>query len=199
MDKFEAKSLITRKAMSAALKKLMVKKPLREITVSEVTEACGFHRQTFYYHFTTIKDLLRWTFETDIKEFVRKNPVNGPWQEALKLIFVFLSKNKTFCLAAYHSLGRETIIDFFGENLNFAVSAVIRKQAAETPIDEKNIEFLTTVTSGALISIVEKWLCGEITWDADEIVQNISYVAEDLTAGARLRYEQKIKQTAKYK
>lgn len=83
---------------------------------------------------------------------------------------------------------------FLRENLNFAVSAVIRKQAAETPIDEKNIEFLTTVTSGALISIVEKWLCGEITWDADEIVQNISYVAEDLTAGAKLRYEQKVKE-----
>ena len=78
MDKFEAKSLITRKAMSAALKKLMVKKPLREITVSEVTDACGFHRQTFYYHFTTIKDLLRWTFETDVKEFIRKKSGKRP-------------------------------------------------------------------------------------------------------------------------
>ena len=191
MDKFEAKSVITRKAMSSALKKLMVKKPLHEITVTDITNACGFHRQTFYYHFTTIKDLLRWTFESDVEGFIRKNPATESWRDGLNMMFAFLSKNKKFCLAAYNSLGRDAIINFFGENLNLIITSVIRNLTAEIQIEEKSIDFMTTVTSGALISIVERWLRGEITWSTEEIVQNISYVAEDLAAGAKLRYKQK--------
>jgi AcrR family transcriptional regulator len=43
-------SEITKRALSASLKKLLGSKPLSKITVSDITADCGVNRQTFYYH-----------------------------------------------------------------------------------------------------------------------------------------------------
>jgi AcrR family transcriptional regulator len=51
---------ITKRAMSASLKKLLLQKPLKDITVGDITDDCGVNRQTFYYHFQDIADLIEW-------------------------------------------------------------------------------------------------------------------------------------------
>ena len=57
--KHEVTSLNTKKALAAALKELMTKKPLSKITVSDIISVCGVNRKTFYYHFQDIYDLLK--------------------------------------------------------------------------------------------------------------------------------------------
>ena len=51
-------SEITKKALATSLKKLLSKKELSKITISNITDDCGVNRQTFYYHFRDIYDLL---------------------------------------------------------------------------------------------------------------------------------------------
>lgn len=48
--------------LADSLRKLMVTKPLSKISIREITEDCGVNRQTFYYHFHDIFDLLEWMF-----------------------------------------------------------------------------------------------------------------------------------------
>ena len=55
----------TKKALADALKKMMVIKPIDRITVNDLVETCGVSRQTFYYHFDDVYDLLEWVFEVD--------------------------------------------------------------------------------------------------------------------------------------
>ena len=55
----------TKKALADALKKMMVIKPIDRITVNDLVETCGVSRQTFYYHFDDVYDLLEWVFEED--------------------------------------------------------------------------------------------------------------------------------------
>nr|MCH9869423.1 TetR/AcrR family transcriptional regulator [Serratia marcescens] len=42
--------------LTEALTKLMVKKPLDQITIAELTEEAGLARRTFYRHVKTIDD-----------------------------------------------------------------------------------------------------------------------------------------------
>ena len=44
----------TKRALEASLKKLLLRKPLNKITISDITEDCGVNRMTFYYHFKDI-------------------------------------------------------------------------------------------------------------------------------------------------
>ena len=54
-------SQVTKRALEASLKKLLLEKPLHKITVSDITDDCGINRMTFYYHFKDIYDLVEWS------------------------------------------------------------------------------------------------------------------------------------------
>ena len=53
-------SNITKQALEASLKRLLLQKPLTKITIADITEDCGVSRMSFYYHFLDIYDLLVW-------------------------------------------------------------------------------------------------------------------------------------------
>ena len=52
-------SQVTKRALEASLKNLLLQKPLSKITISDITEDCGINRMTFYYHFKDIYDVRR--------------------------------------------------------------------------------------------------------------------------------------------
>ena len=54
----------TRKAIMEAFLKILDEKPLGKITIRDIVDECGINRNTFYYHFADIPELL----ETIIKE-----------------------------------------------------------------------------------------------------------------------------------
>ena len=86
MGKRYKTSETTCQAISGALKQLMTQKPLERITVAEIMDTCGMRRQHFYYYFTDIYDLLRWTFEKEAlvllqqQKGARKNPLHRYFQ-----------------------------------------------------------------------------------------------------------------------
>lgn len=51
-------SNITKKQLEEALKQCLLQKSFDKITISDLTEACGISRMTFYYHFKDIYDLV---------------------------------------------------------------------------------------------------------------------------------------------
>ena len=51
-------SQITKHALEASLKHLLLEKPLPKISIADITEDCGISRMTFYYHFKDIYDLI---------------------------------------------------------------------------------------------------------------------------------------------
>ena len=52
----------TKRALGASLKKLLAEKPLDKITVGDITQDCEVNRQTFYYHFKDVYDLIEWVY-----------------------------------------------------------------------------------------------------------------------------------------
>ena len=61
-------SLVTKRALEASLKNLLLKKPLDKITINDIADDCGINRMTFYYHFRDIYDLVEWSCAEDAKK-----------------------------------------------------------------------------------------------------------------------------------
>ena len=70
-------SELTKKALAVSLKKLLSKKELSKITISNITDECGVNRQTFYYHFKDIYDLLEWIYKNMCNFLVIKSFMSG--------------------------------------------------------------------------------------------------------------------------
>ena len=49
--KYEITSYNTKRMLAESLKKLLCRRPLSKVTVSEIVADCKVNRKTFYYHF----------------------------------------------------------------------------------------------------------------------------------------------------
>ena len=64
---------ITKQALANSLRHLLEKKSLSKITIKDIVEDCGVNRQTFYYHFQDVYDLVDWIFHNDFDRVLAEN------------------------------------------------------------------------------------------------------------------------------
>ena len=93
----------TKQALGSALKQMLAVKPIEKIAVKDLVEICGVNRQTFYYHFDDVYDLLEWVFEEDAKKVLPREVVYEHWQDDVILFFSYLRDNRSFALNIYNS------------------------------------------------------------------------------------------------
>ena len=60
----------TKQKLADSLRSILETKPLDKVTINDLTDACGVNRQTFYYHFHDIYDLIDWIFVTETERAV---------------------------------------------------------------------------------------------------------------------------------
>ena len=80
-------SLVTKRALEASLKNLLLKKPLDKITINDIADDCGINRMTFYYHFRDIYDFVEWSCAEDAKKALDGKKTYQTWQQGLLQIF----------------------------------------------------------------------------------------------------------------
>ena len=189
MGKEYKSSAATRRAISEALKALMLQKPLDKITIGEIMDACGMRRQHFYYYFTDIYDLLRWTFEEEALQLRREQSGDLPWQEGLLQLFHYIADHRAICLSALDSLGREYLKQLFETDISGIVRRTVDLLARENgfpenaAMEDTAVRFLTL----ALAGVMESWLRGELTQTPEELIGIFSTIFQDYIRGVKLR------------
>lgn len=86
-------SQVTKRALEASLKKLLLERPLDKITVTDIAEDCGINRMTFYYHFRDIYDLVEWACQEDARRILDGKRTYTTWQEGFRRILDGLIDN----------------------------------------------------------------------------------------------------------
>lgn len=95
--------------LAEALKNMMATVPLDSISVTTLSKKCHVNRQTFYYHFHDIYDLLTLVF---LNEEVPHAEETKNIKELLKCIYNYYSKNKSFIDATLNSAGKDLFEEF---------------------------------------------------------------------------------------
>ena len=118
----------TKESLAAALKQMMTVKPIDKITVKDLVEICGVNRQTFYYHFDDVYDLLEWVFEEDANRVLPHKVVFEHWREDVMIFMKYLEENGSFTLNVYNSNSRVYMLRYLEEKMaacirSFAVIA----------------------------------------------------------------------------
>lgn len=179
----------TKHALATALKEAMAQKSLDKITISELTHACSIRRQSFYYHFEDIYDLLRWMFENEAISLLRQQEGALLWKEGLLQLFHYLEENRAVCLCALRSMGREHIRRFFEADIYAIIHLTIEQLADEIGIRSHldsfvDVEMLTHFYVVALAGIMESWLQGEIDRTPEQLIQFADTILNDQVRGA---------------
>jgi len=184
-------SNMTKKMLAASLKKLMNEKPLHAITVKEIVAKCGIHRQTFYYHFEDVHDLVRWMYEEETFDLLMNSEEVFCWQDKILQLFSYISENRAMCICTLNSVSRETLKNFFTADLERVVRDVVLTYGRGLPSSEEYVEYLTHFYTVAFAGIVESWILGELDLTPEMIVTYMEKTVEDQLNGALMRYTEK--------
>ena len=135
-------SEITKRAFASSLKKMLAKKPLEKIRIIDITEYCGVNRQTFYYHFKDIYDLLEWVYTNEATKALGEKKTYETWQQGFKQIFQYIVNNKEFVLTTFNSVSREYLERYLYNEVYLLLIGVVEEKAKGIPVREKDKSFI---------------------------------------------------------
>ena len=148
----------TKKALADALKKMMALKPIDRITVNDLVETCGVSRQTFYYHFNDVYDLLEWVFEEDANANLPSEVVYDNWQNDVIMWFKYLYENSSFALNVYNSNSRLYMLRYIKGRLYACIRSFSEIVAEGREIDRADFEFIVEFYSNIVVGLISQWM-----------------------------------------
>ena len=167
-------SEITKRAFASSLKKMLAKRPLEKIRVIDITEDCGVNRQTFYYHFKDIYDLLEWVYTNEATKALGGKKTYETWQQGFKQIFQYILNNKEFVLSTFNSVSREYLERYLYNEVYLLLIGVVEEKAKGIPVREKDKSFIADFYKYAVVGIVLDWIRTGMKEEADEIIERLN-------------------------
>jgi probable dihydroxyacetone kinase regulator len=149
--------IYTKNAMKAALKKIIKKKPLSKITISDIAEECGISRMTFYYHFKDIYDLVEWCVISDAQAVAEGNVSLDTWENELVTIFKMALLNKEFYLPLFNSMDKDLSERYILRYTDRVAERIVDEALENIETSENNRKRLASYYSHAIAGIISCW------------------------------------------
>ncbi|TCZ80839.1 TetR family transcriptional regulator [Paenibacillus albiflavus] len=171
-------SLMTKNALAASLKAMMERSSLDKITVKDLVADCGVNRQTFYYHFQDIYDLLGWIYKREALDSISNYRTYNTWQQGFLKIFQYVLDNKKFCMSTYRSMGREHLELFLHQAVFDLLMSVIEEVNANMQVRVEDKDFIANFYTYAFIGIMLEWIRNDMSEDPRVMIDRLSVLIE---------------------
>ena len=126
----------TKLKMGEALKKLVNYKAFSKITVGDIVTECGLNRNSFYYHFENMFDLLYWTYDQEIQNIVTSfQKANADYTQSFEFILSYIDQNINLCQAAYESLGENDLENMIERDLKLFLTVSVAHVTEELKVE----------------------------------------------------------------
>lgn len=171
-------SVKTKMKMALALKELMETMSFDKITVSDITDKCDIHRQTFYYHFQDKHEILEWyvsreLFEPFLNGFNFENMYNK-----FNIFFTTMYENKKFYQSVL-KIDSANIIDFISKLIKGEFNNLMSDLGRSKNIPSSNeSEIFSEFFGYGLAGIAIQWAKEGMKKKPQELTGEIMYLVE---------------------
>ena len=166
----------TEEAIANSLKKLLQKKPLNKITISDIADDCGINRMTFYYHFKDIYDLVEWICNEIADKSLEGSINSKAWTQGLSKILNAVLEERVFFSAIYHSLEHTTMEKYIYKVFNVCILGTSKEFVGDRNISEEDLKFIADFYTYAFTGILMQWIGTGFKKTPDELVEKISTI-----------------------
>ena len=159
----------TKAALEESLKRLLLKKPLDKITITDITTDCGISRMAFYYHFKDKYDVINWIFYTEITPLIGDTVSIDKWGSGMRALCHYILENKTFYTNVVQFEGQNSLADCLMEFYENLVQNIILNDGGEKVLRPNRSKlspaFMPTVCR------VSCWIGLEMAWSRSPMQQ----------------------------
>ncbi len=180
-----AKALATKRAMARALRCLLQEEPLSRISIRALTAQAGVDRQTFYYHFDSLDDLVSFACHDALSAIYHFSFDGLDAEEAFSTVVSQVYENRDLLAPILKGSGRPLLRDVLQGDVHDALMTGARTMidACGVQVDEASLEFAVMYVQYASASIVVDWLVGIIESDQRQITRLLSASFEQQIRG----------------
>ena len=162
----------TKQAIVDCTISLAEQKPLKKITVGEIVKLCGITRNTFYYHFHDIYDVLDFAIQDKLKDLVECDPTDD--DQAIFDVIEFTVMYKKVWRNLYKTLGQEALQRYIISRMHSVFVKYINLHLGDYKISDTDLGIFTTYFEEALFGVLVRWIRGESKGDTPEEMHAIS-------------------------
>ena len=171
--------MITKQAIASAAHDLAMRKSLDKITVKDIVAECHITRQTFYYHFKDILDLLEWGIKWEMDQLLKRSQACENIEDALLAYVRTIDSvdHRQVMLKISNSRYRDAFHRFMVREIRHYFMEVCRQKKLLEDLPIKEAGFLMDFYAGALVNLYEQWIC-EDNMDVEEKIHLIVRVMQ---------------------
>ncbi|MGI6713809.1 MAG: TetR/AcrR family transcriptional regulator [Bacilli bacterium] len=171
----------TERKLGNTLKTLMMTEPLEAITVKKIADRCRVNRQTFYYHFRNIYDLLTWIY---LHEEIPAIEEASTWKEGLVRILEYVNENSEFITNTLASAGRELFIEFLYNTIYGSQLRIIDDLDVDNALEEETRKFISQFYAPSFVYVIVRWIDGGRVEKPEHLIAQLEVFASTYLTSA---------------
>ena len=144
----------TKKMISYAFLELAKKKNIDKITVKDIVEKVDITRQTFYYHYKDIMDVIEWSLEQKMSEILEKSLQAESMEKSIRELLSLVEENTDIFNKLMNSQKRELIERLLVETIRSYMKKMIDRTELFMDMRRSDLEVAINYHSFALAGIL---------------------------------------------
>lgn len=149
-------SQLTQKAIVETTMRLVEQKTVKKITIRDIVEACGITRNTFYYYFHDIYEVLEYALAAG---FERIGEESESFEDFLGSSFAFCVEYQKVLYNLYHSVGYESLADYLKKQVRPHLLGYLKSLRGENRDKERDEKLICVLCEEALVGTLMRWIC----------------------------------------
>ena len=146
-----------RETIANAAKTLLFDKKVRKLTVKDIVEECHITRQTFYYHFEDIPDLMAWSLRRNFDRVIAQCQAQKNGEEALRyLLSAAVNARPMLKKGMQRNYGEELERQLEGLLMDF-LSHVAASRGLYARVSAREAELLLRYHCGGVMFLLRDW------------------------------------------
>ena len=164
----------TRQAIMYSLLKLLQEKSIDKITVKDICELCEINRNTFYYYYSDIyqvlEELLKFETEKSLKE---DQKYESFYEDFLKRYHLIIEYKKAV-YNLYNSKNRDLILKYFQDITEDFVEKYVYKEVKGKKLLPEDIKFIIDFYSSSMSGNIFRWMRKGMQEKQEQLIYKLS-------------------------
>lgn len=149
--------------------KMLEKEDIDKITVTKLIGECHISRQTFYYHFRDIMDVLDWTFRRSTQELAQRSLEAEDPIGALTAYVAFVRQHKTKLEKLLYSRRWVQIEVMLTETVMIYLAEMARGKGKDISVSVDDLEVMLRFYASGIVGVLLQYV-GKPHLDEEKLV-----------------------------
>ncbi len=147
----------TKRKLRASLMKMVLRKPLRSITVKELTNDADVNRSTFYFHYQDVKAMIQEMEGEFFNDFAAAlEAIDQKSHDSLLILAKCLENHMDLCKIVLGSNGDMEFLEQMKNIIELKISRIWKSAVPEMSDDE--LQILDAFLIGGVVSTLQRWV-----------------------------------------